>query len=313
LTVGFGHAACATLLKNAASTYATFPSLQPPRLACDLTLPALVQVPLVILGVLAPFGMGLATAWLVRSRDRWDRVSAALTTALTAAAAAYVLWIGWAVTLAMVVVPSIADLTLLGNAARAPVGAPGHPSDPLVRQYPDLSDAPPDERGGRFFAKIVADQVVGSASGVGLGIAFALATVGLIGFCGTLAGSRLLRRGGSWRSVLVPYFELTVSTSVASGALVSALLGLRDSMSGFGAVALAAVTTLVVVGVVSRWHWVPRVAAAVAWVLVLSGAGLDDRMPESVARTADAAYVILAGLLFRQWYLSRRRPLVAPV
>lgn len=90
LTIGVALAVTGELFKNVAKTYAEFPSLQPPALARDITLPTVVLIPLVILGFVAPFGMGLATAWLVRAKDRWGEVSAGLTTALTSTLAAHV-------------------------------------------------------------------------------------------------------------------------------------------------------------------------------------------------------------------------------
>jgi hypothetical protein len=175
-----------------------------------------------------------------------------------------------------------------------------------------LKDVPADERGARFFAKIISDQVVGGASGIWLGVGFSLTTVGLLGFCGTLAGGWLLRRGGSVRSVIVPYFELTVSTSVAAGMLICVAIGLRDALNGFGAVCLVAVTALVVTGVIGRWNWLLRVATALAWVMVLSGAGLDTRMPEVVTWGGYLAYSVLGVLLVRHWFSLGRQPVGAP-
>src|SRR6266487_394724 len=83
LTIGVACSAMLPLLKNVSNTYAEYPSLQPPWLARDISLPYVVLIPLAALGVVAPFGMGLATACLVRSKDRWGEVSAGLTTALT--------------------------------------------------------------------------------------------------------------------------------------------------------------------------------------------------------------------------------------
>lgn len=310
LTVGVSLAATATLLQNVATTYAGFPSLQPPWLARDFSLPTAALVPLVILGVVAPFGMGLATAWLVRGKDRWSEVSAGFTTALTSSVAAYAVGLGWAVTLAMVVVPSISDLTLFERAVRAPADAAAKPSDVLAERYPDLQDKPADERGGRFFGKIVADQVVGSAYGVWLGIGLSFATVGALGFCGTLAGGWLLRRGGSWRSVVVPYFELTVATSLAAGRMIAGLAGFGTPITWPGAVCLVTAAALVVLGVVGRWPPLLRVALAVTWGLVFWGVGLDDssRMPAPIGYFV---YSLLGFLLARHWYLSAGRPVPA--
>lgn len=310
LTVGIACIMMSQLLKNVSNTYAEYPSLQPPWLARDISLPRFIGLPLALLGILAPFGMGLATAWLVRSRDRWEEVSAGLTTALTASVAAYVVWIGWAVSLSTVVVPSISDLTLFGDSTRTPVDANLPPSEVLTKRYPDLKETPPNERGARFFAKVVSDQVVGSAYGIWMGAGFSLATIGLLGFCGTLAGGWLLRRGESWRSIIVPYFELTLSTSLAAGRLILALLGIMGSMSWIEAVCLLTITTLVVTGVIARWYWLLRVTTAVTWVLVLWGAGLDNSTPRPSALTAYFAYAVLGILLLRQLFLNRR-PVVA--
>lgn len=310
LTLGPALAACGQLLKNCASTYAAFPSVQPPSLARDFEPPAAVLVPLVALGILAPFAMGLVTAWLVRGRDRWSEVSAGLTTALVGSAAAYVVGIGWAFSLAMVVVPSLADLTLLGDATKAPAADAAAPSDVLVQRYPDLGAKPADERGGVLFAKIVADQATGSAYGIWLGVVVSLTTVGGVGFTGTFVGGWLLRRDGSWRAALWPYFEVTVTTSIAAGRLVERAVASDTGSGWFGAVCLLALTALVVNGVVRRWDALLRATLAVTWVLVLFGAGLGggDRVP---AAPAYLVYALLGALLFRRYYRPAR-PVVAP-
>jgi hypothetical protein len=312
MTIGVAWLAMTQLLKNASNIYAEYPSLQPPWLARDISLPRVIGLPLAFLGIAAPFGMGLVTAWLVRSKDRWGQVSAGLTTALTSSLTAYVVWIGWAVNLGTVVVPSLSDLTLFGDSTRAPLKANEAPSDVLTKRYPDLKEKPADERGGKFFAKIVADQVVGSAYAIWLGVGFSLTTVGLLGLSGTLAGGWLLRRGRSWRAIVVPYLELTVSTSVAVGRLISELMGLGGSITWIGATCLAASTTLVVMGVIYRWHWLLRIATAVTWALVLWGAGLDNRTSGPVSLVAYVAYGILGTLLVRHCILGGR-PVVAAV
>jgi hypothetical protein len=300
------------LLTNVSNTYREFPNLSPPFLAQDCSLPPLIGIPLAFIGIVAPFLMGLATARIVRSTNCWDDVSAGLTTALTSSLAAYVFSIGWAVTLALVVVPSISDLTLLGTSTRTPVSPAAAPSDPLAERYPDLQGIPADKRGLHFFAKIMSDQVVGSAYGTWLGIGLALSSVGLLGFCGTIAGGWLLRRGGSSLSIVIGYFELTVSISLAFGRLISIPFGLTDSMSGIGAGCLVACTGVVVAGVIGRWRWLLRVAAALAWVMAQAGAGFDSRHSLPVTLTGYLSYGILAALLFRQWSFSHRLPTGVP-
>jgi hypothetical protein len=265
------------LLRNCAATYAHFPSLPSPLLAVDATLPNWLVGLLAVLGIALPFTMGLATIWLVRPADFWADVSAGLTTALASTLSSLAAGIGWGAVLAMAVVPSIADLTWLGNATRTPAGVEGqaaHPSGSLVEHYPDLADQPADERGGRFMAKIVADQVLGSAWGVWLGLVLALSTCGALGFCSTLAAGYLWRRGGSVRAVVLPYLELTVSTSLLIGLLF------REYTFNAGLVAgaakmqialllwLAWLTVVIVLAVVQRWRWTVRLALAITWGVV---------------------------------------------
>lgn len=309
LTIGVALTATVPLLKNAANSYAEFPSLHPPAPIRDVSIPSAVLVPLAVLGVIAPFAMGLVTAWLVRRRDRWDQASAGLTTGLTSALAAYAVGLGWTVALATTVVPSIADLTLFAEATKTPaVGA--QPADALLKSYPDLARKPADERGALFFAKIVSDQVAGTAHGVWWGVGLALASVGTLGLFGTLVGSWLLRRGRSWRANVVPYLELTVATALATGRLVGNVAGYDESLTWFGAVALMAATALVVVGVVGRWNVLLRVTVAVTWVLVFLGAGFGgSRFPAAVAYLAYGALLVL----LCQRYLASRQPELSPV
>jgi hypothetical protein len=306
LTLGLAWATVSTLLKNVAATYAQYPSLTPPWLARDFSVPDALVLPLTLLGFAGLLAMGLATAWCVRSKDVWGDASAGMTTALTGTLTAYAAGIGWAVTLALVVVPSIADFTLFGEATRTSDLVTGHPTDVLVASYPDLVALPPDERGRAFFAKMVSDQVVGSAAGAWLGVVLALATVGVLGFCGTLAGGWLLRRGGSWLSIVLPYGELTVSTALAAGRLGSAALGM-GSVSGWGAVWLVAATALVVAGVVRRWHWLVRVNLALVWILAFHRAGLDGGEFGAMALAAYLAYAALGFLLVRQGFSRGRQ------
>jgi hypothetical protein len=310
LTIGVALTATVPLLKNAANTYAEFPSLLPPGLIRDVSIPSAVLVPLAALGVIAPFAMGLVTAWLVRRRDRWDQASAGLMTGVTSGLAACVVGLGWAVALATTVVPSIADLTLFAEATKTPAVAGEKPADAFLKYYPDLARTPADERGGLFFAKIVSDQVAGTAYGVWLGVGLSMASVGSLGLFGTLVGSWLLRRGGSWRGNVVPYLELTVATALATGRLVGGVAGYDESLTWFGAAALLAATALVVFGVVGRWNALLRVAVAVTWVLVFAGAGFGgSRFPAAVAYLAYGALLVL---LYRRWYRASHQPVLAP-
>jgi hypothetical protein len=268
-----------------------------------------------LLGIALPFTMGLATVWLVRPRDFWDDVSAGLTTALASTLSSFAAGIGWAVILALTVVPSIADLTWFGNATQKPgviEGPAGHPTAVLVEHYPDLADLPADERGGRFMAKIVSDQVMGSAWGVWLGLLAALGTCGALGFCSTLAAGYLWRRDQAFGAAVLPYLELTVSSSLLVGVLLRDLtfgVGLMRGpgmLGGLEVLWLALLTVVVVLAVVQRWRWTVRLALAITWVVVFVQM-TSSPIPWYVA---GVAYAGCGTLLVQHWL--QHRPAALP-
>ena len=315
LTVGIAWVLMIQVFKNIAGVYAKYPSLDAPWPARDFTLPYAVLVPLVVLAVAAPFIIGLVTARLVRPKGQWEAVSAGLTTAATASAAAYVLWIGWVVTIAMVIVPSISDMTRLGNSSRIPAGTVAHPSDVLTEPYPELKATPADDRGGLFTNKIESDQVVGSVYGVWFGVILSMAAIGQPAFCGTLAGAWLLRRGGSRWSNLVSYFELTVATAVPLGVLVYQFVRVGfmfgQPFNWLRCAALAMVSAAVVTGVMSRWSWPIRLVTAFAWAMILVGVGIDGPDARPISYAAYAVYGGLAFLLFQKWHSAPGQPVAS--
>lgn len=307
LTVGIAFVSLTTILRSCSDTYAKFPSVRTPWLAGDFTLPVVACIPVVLLAFVSPFAMGLVTAHLVRPKDRWEAVSAGLTTAATSSATAYLLWIGWMVTVAMVIVPSVSDMNLFANSTKLPAEATAHPSDVLLAPYPDLKATQADERGASFFAKIVSDQVVGSAHGIWCGVAMSVATVGLPGLCGTLAGTWLLRRRGAWWSKLFAYLELTVATAVPLG-LFLFFVGspggfVEPPMTWFQFVSLIAVSAVVFAGGVAGWNWPLRLVAAFAWVMTLTGVGFRDSTSLAAVMAIVVGYGGLAFLLVRQLLL----------
>jgi hypothetical protein len=316
LTAGIGCASLLTVLKNCSATYAKYPSLQAPWLAQDFQLHPVILIPLVVFAFIAPFAVGYATAWLVRPKDRWEAVSAGLTTAMTASGTAYLLWIGWMVTLAMVIVPSINDLALFGNSTQAPTVTTAKPSDVLTGPYPDLITTPADERGGLFFPKIVSDQVVGSAYGVWYGVILSIAIVGVPSFGGTLAATWLLGRGGSWCSKLISYTELTVATTVPLGLLIFAVVPIGfmfdEPMAWLRLAALTTVSAVVVLGVFGRWNWPIRFVSAFTWAIVLMGVGIGSHQSGPITYAAYAVYSGFAFLVLQKWITSRGLPIDWP-
>lgn len=312
LTVGIGWSSMIQVFKNIAAVYAQYPSLDAPWPARDFTLPFAVLVPLVLLAVAAPFIIGLVTARLMRPKDQWESVSAGLTTAATASAAAYVVWIGWVVTIGMVIVPSAPDMIVLGKSSRTPAEVTAHPSDVLTTPYPELKATPVDDRGELFFSKVMSDQIVGSVHGVWFGVIVSMAAVGLPAFFGTLAGAWLLRRGGSRWSNLISYLELTVATAVPLGVPVYQVVRvgfvLGQPIDWLRCAALAMISVVVVKGVIARRSWPIRLVTASAWALVLFGAGIGGQFTTPIAYAAYAVYGGLAFLLFQKWHSASGQP-----
>ena len=273
------------LCRNVAATYAEYPSLQPPAIARFPALPAWLSTLALLIGLLGPIATGVLVVWLVRPRDIWADLSAGVSAALACTLAAFVTCIGWAVVLACVVVPSIADLTLLGDSVHAAAG--NHPSQALAARYPDLQAVQPDQRGAKFMPKIVSDQVSGGVQSVWIGVLMALLSAGSLALSGTLAAGYLMRRGGGWPRMIWQYLEMTAPMTVAVGLAGALLLSpiwatfLGGNPFGFGivtAVGLIVTSVLLVAGSLRRWPWLPRLCLAVTWLILLlrPGHGLMD-------------------------------------
>jgi hypothetical protein len=325
LTLSFNYAMLQPVLRACANTYSAFPSVTPSCLACDLPLSNSMILPLLLLGMAMPFLLGLVASHLARPKDSWQAVSAGLTTAATASATAYVLWIGMAVNIAMVTAPSVSDTQLLASATRTATDATAHPTDALVKQYPDLQSTPGDKRGDLLFSKIIADQVVSSAFGVGYGVLFSGLLIGIPVLCGTVAGSWLLKRSGSRCSKFCLYLELTAATSIPCMLVFAVLtnefllVGTANSLAGPSAssllgypagnpiiwvrlVALGLISGAIIVGVVHRWNWPIRLVMALTWFIAFVGIGINGREPGLMAYVAYAAYAGLAFLLVQKWF-----------
>ena len=166
------------LCRNMAQTYEQFPSLKPPFMALDFTVPAWLWYVTLPLGLLAVGGLGLFIVLLVRPRDSWGDAGAGLATGLTAGLANFIL-VGPALVLALSIVVSIQDLFLVaeGYQTKAPAGArippqrpKPHPQDVLLEKYPDLAQAPEAKRAALLMAKIIADNVSGVFAGIWLAL-----------------------------------------------------------------------------------------------------------------------------------------------
>src|SRR5262249_35113283 len=170
-------------------------------------------------------------------------------------------------------VPSISDLTLATSSKQ--------PAVDLAERYPDLHDIEPQERGGAFMAKIVSDQVDGSAKAATLGILASFLTMGTLAFARTLAAGALRRRNEPLKRVILPYFEITgpMTVSLLSGftVVISAVYGtlLRENPLDNGLIqvlGLVAISGVMITAALRRWPWVVRLCLALTWLAWLNHA-----------------------------------------
>jgi hypothetical protein len=275
------------LCNNVARTYADYPSLEPPFVAVNFGLPAWVTVMALAIGFAAPIATGALAVWLVKPRDLWADLSTGLAAAMACTLSSFVTCIGWAVVLALVVVPSISDLTLLSDSVRAPAptaaGLPiDHPANALSARYPDLERVKPDERGQKFMPKIVSDQVSGGFHSVWVGMLVALLTAGSLAMSGTLAAGYLMRRADGFARSIVPYLEITMPLTVAIALVFAIVLSpvwnahFGENFFGFGLLTAASVvltSILMVLGAIRRWPWLPRLCLVITWLILLTQPG----------------------------------------
>jgi hypothetical protein len=252
-----------------AATYDQYPSLARPWLAADFQVPSPLCVIAVIVGVIGPMATGAAAVWLARTRDAWADLSAGVSAAVAATLSAFAAGIGWPVVLALVVVPSIADLTTLSEPQA---------SEAAAQRYPDLSQVEPVKRSERLMPKIVADQIAGGANAVWVGLLIAGLTAGSHTLVGSFAAGYLRRRGETVRSGVLPYVELTLPPTLALALVASTVLtpawqviiGKNPFAIGWTSLfALATGAALIVVAVVYQWPGWLRLCLGLTWYLVL--------------------------------------------
>lgn len=286
-------AALSDLGRNIAATYAQFPQLSPPALAA-LQLPRWITPAAFVLGAALALAAGPLVDRFVRGRDAWDDAQAGITAGLGATLTALVVGLGPVVVLALSVVPSIADLTLLGSPTELPAA-----------RYADLKETDPTRQGGTLMAKVVSDQIDGTFRGVGAAVLLALLAAGAVTLIGTLAAGYLRRRGWAFRACVLPYLELTALPAVTATLLGSAsLMRGADVPVALGAAAVLALTS--VVAVTGGWPVVLRVCVVLTWGVLVGGAA--DVGP---AWLGVVAVVLTAALVVRQRWQAGALPAVA--
>jgi serine/threonine protein kinase len=246
-----------TKLYTAAAVYDRLPSEPRPRLAFSQIDRDLLNLFELAMYLLIP-GLVLATAALVRPRNRSADVAAGLVTGLVAALGFFAVGLGWCTVYLKAVRPEADDLKLLAG-----------PAEELTRRYPDLAPLPLDERRQVVADKAYYDAAIRVPVGVLLGVflSFAIAVPMCTALLCLAAG--LLRQHHRIRSVALLYFEVTFPAVIFAGyfylvAQRRVLMGMGPQHPGAYAILLG-LTGCAVWTALAKWPAPVRVAAQVSW------------------------------------------------
>ena len=281
--VAASTASMSNLFNNMATSYARFSSLKPPLMVFRMEpLPEWLTWILMGEAILMVALMGLLTAWRVRPRDRWADAGSGLATGLVAGGAVFTFGFGAAVIVALSVVVSLQDATLLYQGYQTkeppPIVEPQekpreHPQDELLKRYPELAAFPEHKRASYLYEKIVSDLVNGIMVGIWVALLISFGTYGTMGVYQTLVAGTLLRRRGSVLAVCGSYLEATVFTSVFILELGFVVASKGEAIDrewrwllGVGSLGLLLFTN---VGVLLGWRWYLRFALYDVWVFLL--------------------------------------------
>jgi hypothetical protein len=249
----------------AAASYERLPGLKPPALALTWDLPLRGRVAVYYLAVLVYCGTGLATALLVRPRNRAADVAAGAVTGLIVAVTAFTLSGGWLTVAQSAVFPASVDLTLLAEAAAEPGGGP---AQRLLQRYPDLAAIPPADRPRVLEGKIRADLLAAVPLGIWRGLLLFLALAGPTALFETMAAGPLLRRGGRFATIVGAYLERSIPATSLVLVCVGATLRFWQDPSAIrsGYLSIVLFLALALVAAVRGWHWSLRLSFQAAWV-----------------------------------------------
>jgi hypothetical protein len=282
----------APLLRNLAATRATFPDLPGPWITFDGAVsPGMAFLDRAV-GAIALVFTGAAVVRLARPADGWADWSAGLSASLAASLAALVSWVGWPVVLALVLVPTISDLTFVCDAAATP--SPEATAE-FTRRYPELGAVEANRRGGLLMARIATTQATGAATALWLGVVGSLLSVGAMALIGTLAAGYLSRQVKGFRARTISYLELTLPLAITMAMACRvpfAPLGVGATLEPV--VGMAGLAVLMAVAVVRQRPGVLRVCLALTW-LILLGQALNAAMPWLLLAFAGALTAYLVG------------------
>jgi hypothetical protein len=251
-----------------------------PWLVADWAAPPWLTVALSFLDLFAIGFSGLATARLVRPRNRQADVAAGLVYGAVTGVVVFTLAIGWFVGLQRLQ-PSLEDLWLLSAAAWDDPDGADRPEaagadrarirERLLQKYPALREVPARERGRVLYEKVAYDLCTGIPVSIWAGTCWAVGTWVPLGVFGTAMGGRLLRRRGgvTWKCVL-PYLEgMVPATLLCWGLSISIMLvlgGMRQTHPLWYGALLMGVLCLTVTVVLRGWHWAARAPLHAAWI-----------------------------------------------
>jgi hypothetical protein len=253
-----------------------------PWLAPDWEAPPWLVAPLSLLGVAAFAFSGLATARLVRPRNRQADVAAGLVSGAITGVVFFTLGFGWFAALLSVEPGLRKDVWWVSQAAwdesepdGAEAGASGQPRprERLLARYPALREVPAEERGRVVYAKVACDVCTGIPKGIWVGMLMSVGLCTAVAACGTAMGGSLLRRGlGVWQALL-PYLEGVVPLALlcfwACILAMPSVLGGRLNLPLWYILPQGGVLALAVVAVMRGWHWGARLPLHVTWLVLL--------------------------------------------
>jgi hypothetical protein len=298
------------LVANMTSTYERFPSEPQPWFATHWTPSPWLQLSAWVLGFLLPVLTGLGVVWVARPRDAWATVSAGITAGLASTLASFAAFFGWIMAIALVIVPSIYDLSLVCDATTPPPGVIAqNPQDAFVERHPDLKDVADDERSKAMFARLISDLTVGTARAVWVGLLEAACLCGMVAFFGTMIAGYLRRSSdGRFLPDLVRYVELTVPATLAFNLVVTKVLlpNIGHMATWPHVLAGLGIAAVVIFVALQRGQWPVRLGLALIWFLCLAPVGGG-----SMGIGEIVAYVVTP-LLLAAHYLQRRRLTTTP-
>jgi serine/threonine protein kinase len=290
VVVGLGHGVVLSLLLWLTAIQPNLHGLEPyyRRMTGDTSWPgAAWEIPpwliiaLILLGLVLVGFSGLATARLVRPRNRQADVAAGLVSGAVAGVVFFTLAFGWLAGLARLW-PILGGTSLLSTAAwEGSVEGDRETADSLrsqirkelLEKYPDLRDIPVQERGRVMRGKLIYDVYTAIPLSIWSGMLLSVGFCVAFGAFSTALGGQLLRARGGVRRALLPYLEGTVPAAIfcwcPAMIMIPWLLGGRLNAPLWYVALLIGVTGLAVTGVLRRWHWLVRLPLHAGWIVLM--------------------------------------------